>query len=138
MVFAGLGWMVVRNMFSAEGEREEIKEEEGTEWTGTIKNEDDELEDPDLSDTPRTFPTYGRQPPLRYVPKVKEEDNEESVLDEIADQPPAAEADDEDEEEGEDFPQRGGKTDSGIGTSFSEAGERSGLARRRSKGKGPS
>jgi len=38
---------------------------------------EEETDDPDLSDTPRTFPTYGRQAPLRYVPKVKDEDEDE-------------------------------------------------------------
>jgi hypothetical protein len=96
-----------------------------------VKGEgEEETDEPDLSDTPRTFPTYGRQAPLRYVPMVKEEENEEFIMDETAIQPLTAEADDEDEEL---EAYRAGR-DSGVGTSFSEGGERSGLARRRSKG----
>ncbi len=99
----------------------------------TVKAEGGEgtdVDEPDLSDTPRTFPTYGRQAPLRFVPKVKEEDSEEFIMDETAIQPLTAEADDEDEEL---EVYRGGR-DSGIGTSFSEGGERSGVSRRRSRG----
>ena len=91
---------------------------------------EEETDELDLSDTPRTFPTYGRQAPLRYVPMVKEEESEEFIMDETAIQPLAAEADDEDEEM---EAYRGGR-DSGVGTSFSEGAERSGLARRRSRG----
>lgn len=93
------------------------------------KEETDELE---LSDTPRTFPTYGRQPPLKYEPpKVKEEDVEDYFLEESVIQP--LEADD----ESEDFGGKSGRDsarDSGIGTSFSEAGEK-GVSRRRSRGR---
>ena len=103
---------------------------EETDASTAIKAEgEEETDEPDLSDTPRTFPTYGRQAPLRYVPKVKEEESEGFIMDETAIQPLTAEADDEDEEL-ETF--RGGR-DSGVGTSFSEGGERSGLARRRSR-----
>jgi hypothetical protein len=66
------------------------------------------------------------------VPKVKDEaDSEDYIINETAIQPLIAEADDEDEEDLEVY--RGGRTDSGIGTSFSEAAERSGLAKRRSR-----
>jgi len=104
-------------------EEDKVKAEREGEERGTD-------EEPDLSDTPRTFPTYGRQPPLRFVPKVKEEeiDSEDYLVDE---RDAKAEADDEDEEGGVD---PGIKTDSGVGTSFSEAGERSGFTRRRSRG----
>ena len=63
------------------------------------------------------------------MPKVKDEDSEDYILDETAIQPLAAtEADDEDEEDV--FQAR----DSGIGTSFSEGGERRiGVTRRRSR-----
>lgn len=111
------------------GGKEAIKGEETEESTVHVKMEE-ETDDPDLSDTPRTFPTYGRQAPLRYVPKVKDEDEDEKdyALDETSIQPLAAEADD----ESEDFGGKAGRTDSGIGTSFSEGGER-GLARKRSR-----
>ncbi len=134
IVFTALGWLAVRAIFSPKTEvKKELVKGEETDASTAVKIEGEETDEPDLSDTPRTFPTYGRQAPLRYVPKVKDEvDNEEFIIDETAIQPLTAEADDEDEEDLEVY--RGGKTDSGIGTSFSEAGERSGLARRRSRG----
>jgi seipin len=134
IIFTALGWLVVRAMFSPKKEvKQELVKGEETDASTVVKAEGEETDEPDLSDTPRTFPTYGRQAPLRYVPKVKDEvDSEEYIIDETAIQPLTAEADDEDEEDLEVY--RGGRTDSGIGTSFSEAGERSGLARRRSRG----
>jgi seipin len=95
-----------------------------------VKNEPGTDEEPELSDTPRTFPTYGRQAPLRYEPVVKKEEEAEEVLldTEIA---PLGEADDEDEEEG-------AFGDSGLGTSYSEGGgvggRKFGVRRRREKG----
>lgn len=147
VLFCLLAWLGLRTLFAPKTEvkMEGIKGEE-TDTTGTaIKAEGDEDEEedeePDLSDTPRTFPTYGRQPPLRYEPKVKDEDSDELVLDETAIQPLGAdvEGDDEDEDfEGElrDVRGAGRRTDSGIGTSFSEAGERSGVQRRSRGGRG--
>ncbi len=116
-------------MKSGEKAEREVKGEDTD--TTAIKNEKEDEDEPDLSDTPRTFPTYGRQPPLRYTPKIKNEDSEEYIIDETAIQPLAAEADDEDEEE---FQHRSGRTDSGIGTSYSEGGERSSAKRRSSRG----
>lgn len=131
LLFTLLGWLALRYAFSGtkEVKREPVKNEE-TDASTAIKAEGEETDEPDISDTPRTFPTYGRQPPLRYVPKIKDEDSEEYIIDETAIQPLTAEADDEDD--GEDAYRVG--RDSGIGTSYSDAGERSGLARRRSKG----
>ncbi|TDZ24735.1 Seipin-like protein [Colletotrichum orbiculare MAFF 240422] len=78
----------------------------------------------ELSDAPRTFPSYGKQAPLRFEPDVKEEASPISRMDDLT--PLGGEADDEEEDEG-----RGGfRGDSGIGTSFSEGG--SGIVRRRS------
>jgi hypothetical protein len=128
-----VGWIVIRSYFS-HAERAGIKEEEklkieDTEGdnSATVKGEFDE---PDLSDTERTFPTYGKQKPLRYEGKIKVEDGESEgvsqVLEETAIQP--LEADDEDDEIG--------WGDSGLGTSYSEAGGsgRKGATRRRSRG----
>lgn len=131
VVFALLGWLAVQTIFSGKKEvkKEPIKGED-TDASTAIKPEGEETDEPDLSDTPRTFPTYGRQAPLRYIPKVKDEDSEEYIIDETAIQPLTAEADDEDE----DAELYKGGRDSGIGTSFSEGGERSGVARRRSRG----
>ena len=101
---------------------------------GRIKEDEEEV---DLSDASRTFPTYGKQPPLKYESQIKDERAEEDlVIDQTAIQPlGAGEADDEDED-GVDIDERGRRSDSGLGTSFSEGGDRTGLARRRSKGLG--
>lgn len=119
---------------SDEGGKGSIKGEETDTSVGTrIKDEVKTDEEPDLSDTPRTFPTYGRQTPLRFEPRVKdEEDVEGVVLQETDILPLTNEADDEDDE---DLAFRG---DSGLGTSYSEGGGRSSVTRRRSKGKGAS
>lgn len=134
IIFTVLGWLAVRAIFSPKKEvKQELVKGEETDASTVVKAEGEETDEPDLSDTPRTFPTYRRQAPLRYIPKVKDEaDSEEYIIDETAIQPLAAEADDEGEEDLEVY--RGGRADSGIGTSFSEGGERSGLARRRSRG----
>ena len=69
---------------------------------------------------PHAFPTYGKQPPLKHEPEIKEEDDEERspLIPYIA--VGGAEADDE-EEFGE-YDESGRKRmyDSGIGTSYSE------------------
>ncbi|KAK0121388.1 hypothetical protein ONS96_011561 [Cadophora gregata f. sp. sojae] len=141
VLFTAIGWLIVRSIFSSAAtvKKEEagaVKAEETDASLTGIKNEGDETDELDLSDTPRTFPTYGRQAPLRYVssgkdePQVKDEDSEEYVAFQRG---ALAEADDEDD--GEDVGgYRGGRTDSGIGTSFSEGGEMGGVKRRRSKG----
>lgn len=91
--------------------------------TGRAKREDGSGAD-ELSDAPRTFPTYGNQAPLRYEPEVKEESQLGPRMEDLA--PFGGEADDEEEEDG-----RGGfRGDSGIGTSYSEGGSSS--VRRRS------
>ncbi|KAF4633897.1 hypothetical protein G7Y89_g4217 [Cudoniella acicularis] len=136
VVFTGLTWMLLMSLFRGDAEVKEINGIKAEETDGSAKvKEEAETDDPDLSDTPRTFPTYGRQAPLRYEPKVKDEaDSEEYVIDETAIQPLTAEADDEGEEEKDFRDLRIGRdTDSGLGTSFSEGGVRSGLARRRSR-----
>jgi hypothetical protein len=138
MFFTGIVWIAWR--YIAVSSTPTTKAEgsfKADDTDGTSKEEikdEAESDDPDLSDTPRTFPTYGRQQPLRYVPKVKDEHKEKYVLDEVAIHPSVGmEADDEEDKE-ESFKAR----DSGIGTSFSEAGERRiGVARRRSsRGRG--
>ncbi|KAI6783479.1 uncharacterized protein J7T54_005508 [Emericellopsis cladophorae] len=83
-----------------------------------------------LSDHAHTFPTYGRQRPLKYEPEVKAEDPYEQPLSEV----PAggAEADDEDDEDDD----RRSFVDSGVGTSFSEAGSTSMRRRASRQGEG--
>ncbi|KAL3290953.1 cell division control protein [Colletotrichum asianum] len=78
----------------------------------------------ELSDAPRTFPTYGNQAPLRYEPEVKEEPQPGLRMEDLV--PLGGEADDEEEDDG----RASFKGDSGIGTSYSEGG--SGSVRRRS------
>lgn len=142
VIFAVLTWMLW-NSRSASGKEKgkgELKGED-TDASTIIKTEreDGELEtdDLDLSDTPRSFPTYGRQAPLQYVPRVKtEDDGEKLAMDETTSQSFAAEADDESEEPIDVGSFRGGRLDSGLGTSFSEGGAslRGRVQRRRSRG----
>ena len=145
LLFTILAW-VVWNLSSTPGkEKEKGKGElrgDDTDASTTVKTEKEEGEletdDLDLSDTPRSFPTYGRQAPLHYVPKLKTEDDTEKLISDEAERlPPAAEADDESEEPIDLGSFRGGRSDSGIGTSFSEGGAniRGGVQRRRLRGK---
>ena len=73
------------------------------------------------SDHPHTFPTYGKQPPLKHEPQgaVKSERDEEEEKERLMAELPAAgaEADDEDDYYEEEDPEN---RDSGIGTSYSE------------------
>jgi len=139
VLFTAVGWLAVRAIFSTGAEvKKEVKGEETDGSVTGVKKEGEETDELDLSDTPRTFPTYGRQAPLRYVstgkdePQVKDEDSEEYAA---LERGGLAEADDEDEDDGEDVGgYRGARTDSGIGTSFSEGGERGSVKRRKSKG----
>jgi hypothetical protein len=139
ILFAVLTWVSLSSNFGTGQTKVKREFQEETDASTTIKTEKEygeaDTDDVDLSDTPRSFPTYGRQAPLKYVPKVKEEDRSEPVIDETAIQPLAAEADDESEEPVNLASFRGGRSDSGIGTSFSEVGGsvRGGLQRRRSR-----
>lgn len=133
MMFAVMSWLLLSSRSKPVQDSSKVDSKiEGSDNTSikTERNEED-TDDLDLSDTPRSFPTFGRQAPLRYIPKVKDETPEEdSIMDEANIQPFGAEADDESEEPldmGGSF--RSGM-DSGIGTSLSEGG---GLQRRRSK-----
>lgn len=88
--------------------------------------------DDEYTDREETFPTYGRQQPLKYEPDIKPEMDTEQPLSEI----PRAGADADDEDDGsldddkddEDVQHRG----SGIGTSYSEEGTSS-IRRRTSR-----
>jgi hypothetical protein len=91
----------------------------------------DDHED-EYTDREETFPTYGKQQPLKYEPDIKPELDPEQPLSEI----PRAGADADDEDDGsfdddkdeEDMQHR----DSGIGTSYSEEGTSS-IRRRTSR-----
>jgi seipin len=137
--FAILTWVLWNSQMSTKQEKVKGDIKRETDGSTAIKTEDDDIDtdDVDLSDTPRNFPTYGRQAPLRYVPKVKNEDDKgDFIMDETAIQPLAAEADDESEEPIDISNFHGGRSDSGIGTSFSEGPGRlpGGVPRRRSRG----
>ncbi|KAH6894302.1 hypothetical protein B0T10DRAFT_399347 [Thelonectria olida] len=133
MVFMGFTWVIYTSMMDTPadtkglrlegGWRRDVKDEEGYEETG---------EGEESEDRPETFPTYGRQPPLKYEPKMKQEALDEPLLSELPRE--GAEADDEDEDEDEEeVDEYGHKKDSGIGTSYDEEG--SGKIRRRRSGR---
>lgn len=140
MFFAVLALVVMQSALST-GEDSKAKIEEDK-YDGSVsrikseKGEDDlDLDDLDLSDTPRSFPTYGRQAPLHYVSKIKpEDDSDEMLSDEVRTHPKAAEADDESEEVMDIRSAIGaGRSDSGLGTSYSESGAQRSVQRRKSK-----
>ena len=153
MLIAALTWLALSAYLSpgdslagAGGSQELVKRERGQvavkpEWPGAVATktatagtttaaaettgDDDATSGGDeLSDTPRSFPSYGRQPPLKYEAEIKTE--EPSKL--LEDIPTAGtEADDEDEDDA------GGPTlDSGAGTSYSD-GSRAAVRRRTSR-----
>ena len=110
--------------------------------TPILKTEDSDTDAYDLSDTPRNFPTYSRQPPLRYprgqAGRSRSDDPDPSA-------PIQALGDDGDDAngaggQGGPGAGTGRRTDSGIGTSLDEAvggggGGLGGLQRRRSRGR---
>ncbi|KAF4451501.1 Seipin like [Fusarium albosuccineum] len=125
IVFTGVAWSI---WSVATGSSPGDAEAKAGRLEGAWRHGGDDEEE---TDRPETFPTYGRQQPLKYEPELKQEVDPEQPLSEI---PRAgADADDEDEgsfEEGEDDdPQR---KDSGIGTSYSEEGSTS-IRRRTSR-----
>jgi seipin len=123
-LFMGLAWATwVSTMGSL---RAGVLEKKESRLKGGLTDDEedgDDAEKHDSSDVSHVFPTYGRSPPLKHEPQVKEEMESLRALGDI----PAAgaEADDEDDEGSED----GRLRDSGIGTSYSEDG--SGSIRRR-------
>lgn len=141
-----------------------MEESEGKEGLVRVKKEeeDDEDESEGMSDTSRSFPTFTRQPPLRYsgtaAARIKQEDDddEDRKREDVAQALPtvpttAAEGDVEDEDEDEDedadfvleqrFERLGDSGsrafDSGIGSSMDSGSgrARSDLRRRTSKEK---
>lgn len=135
VVFTAIAWLVLSYIiFSGEPPSYSIKNAEDENST-PVKDERrrDEFQ---MSDTERTFPTYGQQPPLKYEsPEVKRE-SFESVAGESLGRSSlltTAEADDEDEDA--DFvldETRWPRSDSGLGTSMESSGGHSGVRRRRS------
>lgn len=110
----------------------------------------DDTDDRYLSDTERSFPTYGTQQPLRYQGrqspvKTEPQDNDDGDPGPSSEQPPpyltpgpGGDADDEDDEDADFVLDDAGKwRDSGLGTSMESGRERTGAAgvrRRRSRG----
>lgn len=176
-----IAWVLIRSVFSpdsSQGEDEpdmrkkKIKQEEGEMpvSNGHIKREahsdhssdEGSLSASNLSDSATTFPTLGRQMPLRFpMPRpseslassaltsssraeVKTEPEDERVMEATAIEPlaapgPSEAADDEEEDEPRDRDR--GDRDSGIGTSMESEGVRDsalGLQRRRSRLSGQS
>lgn len=135
MTFMILAWLALSNFFAAHSTPAPKREKEDDE---NVKTED-ETDLPDLSDTPRTFPTYAGQPSLRYEsPHVKSE--EEEATSGIPDVPPVAagqEADDEDDEDADFVLDASGRhmdRDSGLGTSMESGQERRESVRKRRSG----
>ncbi|KAF7538644.1 hypothetical protein G7Z17_g12597 [Cylindrodendrum hubeiense] len=129
LVFMGIAWGVWSVTTGSPPGDAGVKTQrlEGA-WQQAVKAEEEEDgREAEDEDRPTTFPTYGRQPPLKYEPEVKQEGIEEQLLSELP--RGGAEADDEDEEEEEDEDDDGRRGDSGLGTSYSEEG--SGRIRRR-------
>ncbi|KAF7853402.1 hypothetical protein EAF04_010696 [Stromatinia cepivora] len=131
-----VGWAILKLCFGGRKEKGVAKGKEIEKSEDAIKQEatDDE---PDLSDTPRTFPTVRSHTALVYPPVgiKSEEDGENKILEETVILPLGGDADDEDEE-AEGSWQAGRRSDSGLGTSFSEggAGRIGRVSRRRSRG----
>lgn len=130
------GWAILKLCFG-EREKERVGKGQEIEKSEDAIKEEATDDEPDLSDTPRTFPTVRGQMPLIYPPVgiKKEEDEEDKILEEAVILPLGGDADDEDDD-GEGSWQAGRRSDSGLGTSFSEGGSRSTarISRRRSRG----
>lgn len=140
MTFMILAWLALSQIFAPRPlpAKQEPKQEDETD----VKTEGEtETDLPDLSDTPRTFPTYAGQPSLRYEsPNVKSEEDEAGGV--SRDVPVAAgaatgqEADDEDEDADFvlDTAGRHMDRDSGLGTSMESGQERREAVRKRRSG----
>ena len=126
MVFAALGWLALRTYLMP---KEEVVKEEELE-----RAKDEDSDEIDLSDVPLTSPHSDQL--LRRPPAVKDEDTEESVLDDTDIPRVAGEPDGEEvkKELSSVVGSASGRVDSAIGTSFSEGSVSEGLARRRSRG----
>lgn len=127
MVTMALAWVVLSFfIFPGEDKTGRVKREHKQE---KIKREEDtEDEETTLSDTERTFPTYGAQPPLRYSsPAVKKEEPATEPFPLIT----GVEADDEDEDVDFLLDETGRRSDSGLGTSMDSSSGKKETARKR-------
>ena len=144
LVSALVAWLILSNFVArSQPTRHATIKAEGNESESAVKSERGEEAGADLteglSDTERSFPTYSRQPPLRYSsPRVKEEPAEARGPAGV----PAAGGEADDEDEDADFivdeptPSKGLHSDSGLGTSMESSGARSDSVRRRRAGGG--
>ncbi len=137
ITFTSVAWLVLSSYFkTTTPTSESIKADRDSEASIIKKEEEsDAAFTEDLSDTSRSFPTYSRQPPLRYdSPKVKteDEDEQEEIERTTNIQPLIAEADDEDDDILDLGASRDRRSDSGLGTSMDEsAARRESVQRRR-------
>lgn len=116
IIFMGVAWSFLLPVIKPSTRNQDYDPIGQGERTKLLAGEDGD-EGSDLSDHPHNFPTYGRQPPLKHEPEIKEE--EPGYHRPLSELPVGgAEADDEDDEDDAERPQR----DSGIGTSYSEEG----------------
>ncbi|KAM6479189.1 hypothetical protein HDV62DRAFT_382404 [Trichoderma sp. SZMC 28011] len=123
--FMVVAWAILSSLLGTSSSSTELKSHRNQRrsTTGGMADSDgydENDEGDDGSDYPQQFPTYGKQPPLKHEPDVKDEEEHKQPLHEI---PIAGEEADDEEEEGE-------PRDSGIGTSYS--GEGSSSVRKRS------
>ncbi|KAI9842257.1 MAG: hypothetical protein M1838_003197 [Thelocarpon superellum] len=140
LLFASLAWLLLSMYLSPTVSRPTagttpVKSDPDA---ALFKTEDSESDAFDLSDTPRTFPTYSRQAPLSYPGPGSSRRVEVKV------EPDAAADEGEEEGGGGDdgvdvdrlgTASTGRRTDSGLGTSVEEGGsEAAGVPRRRSRG----
>lgn len=123
ITFMGLAWAIWFAATSFRGPKAS-RARTDRRASGGNRGYDDENKD-ESSDHPFSFPTYGKQPPLKHEPSVKAEYAEGRVR-QLADIPAAgAEADDEDDLYSNDDNVNKRRYDSGLGTSFSERGSES-------------
>ena len=130
MISMGIMWFVLS--IYLDDSKEGKQDDEGR--NGSFKEESTpEINEPLRSDTLRSFPTLGRQRPLKYEgPAIKQEDEEDVLLD-TALQPSQATAAEADDEDDEDAKASSSFRDSGIGTGRDERGG-NGVQRRRKRG----
>lgn len=130
MVFASAAWVVLSWIIFGGGDEDE-------ETSVKVKREqdvsDDQIkEESKMSDTERSFPTYGSQPPLRYTSPIKKE--EPTSPDLLSAIPLSNDADIEDEDADFVLDDAERWRDSGLGTSMESSGGRNeSIRRRRSK-----
>ncbi|KAI9724421.1 MAG: hypothetical protein M1812_000489 [Candelaria pacifica] len=140
VTFTSVAWLVLSSYLKSTTPKSDSIKADGDSETSTIKKEEesDVAFTEGLSDTTRSFPTYSRQPPLRYNPprvKTEDEDEQEEIERTTAIEPLIGEADDEEDDDILDLgASRDRRSDSGLGTSMDDsAARREGVQRRRTR-----